>query len=439
MGLLDLLRPTATNAGIVLHTQARFPLNGNVALDWWPALTTLLDNAAPSLDEACKAAGGGILRFEPSTGSGGEFVILYLADLRSLAVTLAARSVVEQHRTNHNSAFTNLLALTRLATEWDVEPIEQAHYFRFFLIDLAERALWQALHSPGWTDAELELLQRHWLKPEFFSGLSEAIACSRAATVEQQARDAHQPFAPRTSMRQLLAELFNSPIAVWNEINGRIADSRFRNYGVYEEETQAMLFYRDREVELRTAVHANSWSQMRGMPGITNIPGVGRGSGMKAGLGFSPRGGVGFRLGPGLPRRAAETETVRRLAVTALALERFRLANSTYPRSLDQLSPAFIAKVPLDFMDGHQLRYHLLPGNADFVLYSTGLDCLDDGGVMARTESQPGTYGAGFYGRAGRREGPDLLWPRAASLQEAELELAQMTRPSTAPKVIYPR
>src|SRR5258705_154006 len=122
MGFLDLLRPTATNAGIVLHTQARFPVNGGVALDWWPTLATLLDNAASSLDEACRAAGGGILRFEPSTGSGGEFVILYLTDLRSLAVTLAARSVVELHRSNHNAAFTNLLALTRLATEWDVEP-----------------------------------------------------------------------------------------------------------------------------------------------------------------------------------------------------------------------------------------------------------------------------------------------------------------------------
>lgn len=438
MGLLDLLPPTATNAGIVLHAQDKFP--AGAAIDWWPTLAASMDAAGLTLDETCATIASGRFRFEPSTGSGGEFVILYLTDLRSLAVTLAARTILELHRSNHDAAFTNLLALTRLATQWDVEPVEQAHYFRFFLVDMAQRSLWQSLHSPGWTDAELLLLKNEWQQPEFFSGLPEAIACTRAVVLEQQARETLQPTGPPLSTRQILSEFFNSPAGAWNQIHGRIADSRFRNYGVYEEESQAMLFYRDREVELRNAIQAGSWSQMRALAGITNIPGFNQGTGAKAGIRFAPRG-FGYRQGQTLPRRAAESEAARRLAVTAIALERFRLARGNYPRSLDELVPAFLAKVPLDFMDGRPLRYRPQP-NTDFVLYSTGLDCLDDGGMMFRTEPQSGQYGAGFFGRPGRREGPDMLWPRAASTAETEAELARLASLAgqpPAPKVIYPR
>jgi hypothetical protein len=436
---IDLLRPTASNAAIVLHAQERFPANGNV--NSWPALAASVDRAGGLLDDACAATGGGLLRFESSTGSGGEFVVFYLTDLRSLAAALAARTLVELHRSSHSVALTNLLALTRLATEWDIEPIEQAHYLRFFLADAAERTLWQSLHSPGWTEPELALLQREWQRPEFFRGLPEAIACSRAAIFEQQEREARQPYAPQVSLRQIMNELFSSPLNAANQVQGRIVTSRYQKYGIYEEQTQTLLFYRDLEVNFRNAVQAGSWAEMRAIPGVTNNNAARAGGVVRNGIRTAPRA-YGYRQGPGLIRRAAETETARRLAVTALALERFRLRHGSYPNSLEELAPEFLPAVPADFMDGKPLRYRPLR-NVEFVLYSAGLDCMDDGGVMMRLEL-PGSssYGSGFSFRGGRREGPDMLWPRAATTEEAQIEMARMetvARPPPVPPVAFPR
>ena len=316
------------------------------------------------------------------------------------------------------------MALTRLATAWNIEPLEQAHYLRFFIGSNAERALWEALHSPGWTDPELARLQKEWETPDFFRDLPEIEACSRALVLDQQQRAAQNPPPPPAPMRLVLYEFFSSPAGAWSDMQSRFTASRYHRYGVYEEQTEAMLYYRQREEELSAAIHASSWSVMRSLPGITNTGPVRQAPGSSSGARFVPRfTGGGFRQGSGLARRAAEVEGLRRLAVTALALERYRLSKGGYPESLASLCPAYLSNPPIDFMDGKALRYRLR-GNDSFILYSTGLDCIDDGGVMMRIEPQTGAYNASSTGPFGRRDGPDVLWPRPASPEEVRADLA---------------
>jgi hypothetical protein len=77
-----------------------------------------------------------------------------------------------------------------------------------------------------------------------------------------------------------------------------------------------------------------------------------------------------------------DTERAARMRVTetALAVERFRRANSNrLPDNLDQLLPAFMAAVPNDPYGGKSLRYKKRePG---YVVYSIGSDERDDGGM----------------------------------------------------------
>jgi len=113
-----------------------------------------------------------------------------------------------------------------------------------------------------------------------------------------------------------------------------------------------------------------------------------------------------------LPARAAEAETRRRLVYTGLSLERFYLSHGSYPKSLAELPPQF-----MDYMDGKPLRYQPIDGT-NFVVYSTGLDCIDNGGIMRMETNQVGGFGRGFF----RGEEPDMLWPRAASAEEAAAE-----------------
>ena len=64
---------------------------------------------------------------------------------------------------------------------------------------------------------------------------------------------------------------------------------------------------------------------------------------------------------------------------TALAIERYRLAEGHLPVSLDNLVPAFLEAVPIDPFDGQNLKYRKL--ETGFVVYSVGEDLTDEGGA----------------------------------------------------------
>ena len=409
---LDLARPIATNAAVVLHRQQK--LITDYSEDFWPTLEAGLERISAKLDAACAAARSGRIRFEPIQSSTGELTVTHLVEVRSLASALAARTTFELHRSNHAATFSNLLALTRLTTAWDVEPIEASHYMRFFLANMAQKTLWEALQAQGWSDAELEELQREWEAPDFFKELPDTAASTRASLLALCRYEASQPPMQMAPIRQIASEMFTSPSRAWEDLRSAGRDSRYRKYGVYEEEKALLIFLRDRELELKRAVTAAAWAQMRSLPGITNFSSFGGAarSPVATRLNARPTGFGLFRQGYGLARRAAEIETVRRLAVTALALERLRLRTSSYPQSLASLFPDYLREIPIDFMDGNSLRYRPI-SDQTYVLYSTGADCVDDGGRMMRTS------GPDF----GRREGPDSLWPRAASEEEAEADL----------------
>ncbi len=69
------------------------------------------------------------------------------------------------------------------------------------------------------------------------------------------------------------------------------------------------------------------------------------------------------------------------MARTACALERYRLANSVCPETLDALAPRFIEKLPHDIINGQPLHYHQID-DGKFLLYSVGWNETDDGGVV---------------------------------------------------------
>jgi hypothetical protein len=72
-------------------------------------------------------------------------------------------------------------------------------------------------------------------------------------------------------------------------------------------------------------------------------------------------------------------------ALIVCALERYRIANNSYPESLEALSPEFLEKVPHDIITGEPLKYHRDGGS--FVLYSIGWNEKDDGGMTPPTVS----------------------------------------------------
>jgi hypothetical protein len=86
-------------------------------------------------------------------------------------------------------------------------------------------------------------------------------------------------------------------------------------------------------------------------------------------------------LAPALERimeLAVRAEAQQQLALTALAVERFRLAQGQLPERLEQLAPDRLETAPMDPFDGIPLRYRQF--NPGYVVYSIGTDRTDDGG-----------------------------------------------------------
>jgi hypothetical protein len=74
----------------------------------------------------------------------------------------------------------------------------------------------------------------------------------------------------------------------------------------------------------------------------------------------------------------ATLQAKARLASTAFAVERYRLAKGRLPDSLSELAPQFLDAVPTDPFDGEALRYRVLARG--YVIYSVGAGGHDDGG-----------------------------------------------------------
>ena len=84
---------------------------------------------------------------------------------------------------------------------------------------------------------------------------------------------------------------------------------------------------------------------------------------------------------------AQEDRAVISCTLVALAAERFRLANKRWPRTLDELCPQFLPKVPTDPYDGKPVR--MANREDGIAIYCVGEDGEDNGGETLRLDSSP--------------------------------------------------
>jgi hypothetical protein len=83
-----------------------------------------------------------------------------------------------------------------------------------------------------------------------------------------------------------------------------------------------------------------------------------------------------------------------RCAETAMAAERYRLAEQQWPADLNALVPRYLAAVPADPFDGQPLRLRRLPDG--IVIYSVGPDRSDDDGKLDRSNAEAPSTDVGF-------------------------------------------
>jgi hypothetical protein len=88
---------------------------------------------------------------------------------------------------------------------------------------------------------------------------------------------------------------------------------------------------------------------------------------------------------------AIRDKALLRCTITALAAERYRLANEKkeWPKRLDDLCPKYLDAVPLDPFDGRPLKYKFRDDGV--TIYSVGADGIDNGGTnLTSSGREPG-------------------------------------------------
>ena len=296
-------------------------------------------------------------------------------------------------------AMTNLHALTQLAQFYreDLDLVSQR--MRTVTAGMGLVTTWEALQASGWTEAQLEGLQKDWEAVDLENVFELALLADRAFGEVYFAYLRALP--PQERAAAFRFGLATGPISAEGFVNQLVGMSLWaanseNDEACYLRHLQASL---DAYRQLRQGAPWPVVSQRLGTI-MADLEAVNqnfmtRYRHLVSATIHSKYVWVGSSC--------VRSETQRRLTITALALERFRLRHGKYPPELAALVPQFLSAVPIDLMSAKPLRYRL---NADgtFTLYSVGEDGRDDGGDPSL---------ASAANKFGLWEGKDAVWPTA--------------------------
>jgi hypothetical protein len=393
-----------TNAARVLWNLPEF-VTESCTNFWIEARLKLNQRAA---DQACQALLSGPCRPLPPVVRQG-----HLAASRGegwwVPESLETRIMLALHDRDQIGAWTNLLALTHLFTAWR-DQYHSMGFMSWTLGDLlrAYGVTWQALQAGGWDEPQLAALQREWEAADMRGAQAEQAAFGLAVVEFEYSR----PWTPPGLSGG--PSFFRSPITAcrmaWQDWVKYLDNSRYRHSGRYLEEEALLRTLVDSQKTFTRIGACSTWKEIAALPEIRSTsPAL---ASLRSSLtNFSDRfntlHGIAqafpFAFEPPIPSGPTtawtwvckiDSEAERRLTVVAIALERYRLLHGGYPESPESLVPGLLSRPLVDFMDGQPLRYRRTE-DGRFLLYSTGRDCVDDGG-----------------GRA------DLIWPLPASAAE---------------------
>ena len=303
--------------------------------------------------------------------------------------------------------------MTRLITAREPEPEETSHLIRFADTTLVFGALWQVLQETNWPDARLAQLQHEWESVDFFTNLPAMERLEGASAVARCENARNERAGDAEGFVAFMETVLRFPLSAPYELRGRQAALTYNQRQCFEDESEMLRYYHDRELQMQKAARAPTWPAMRDICDDTNtiFEGTNRRSRYQPLLGEMEFGRSFKWREERLPARAAEAEAQRRILITALALERYRIAHGAYPKTLAGLVPEILKVPPADFMDGRPLRYRLTD-DGHFMAYSVGLGGVDNGGKLRRRMGDPG------YQRPAKPGEPEpayaIVWPRPA-------------------------
>jgi hypothetical protein len=255
----------------------------------------------------------------------------------------------------------NVVAMLALARTLDEEPCLISQLVRLQLIRMASATLERRANAGGFGPAEIDRLAEAFARTVMTNLATRALIGERAMII------------PCFRMTREEADRIHAPANVAGQEKDSVLPCRgpflLRLIGYYELDFGSFLIAMNKGIALTRR------------PPPDNL--VAGGFFARAGEGAAKRhrtiSGLTLAAYAGVASRENEGIACQRLAVTALALERFRNQNGQVPEKLEELVPQFLPEAPVDPFDGSLLRYRR--NAAGYIVYSVGRDLSDDGGL----------------------------------------------------------
>ena len=328
---------------------------------------------------------------------------------RDAAQWLSAQIIYGLHEQDLGRVHENLLALQQMVHLHEEDPTLVSAMIRVAIAGLALSDTWEAMQSDGWKEKKLADIQNGWERINLFDGLERGLLGDRLfgnflftqfrsenSNSDRQSMFGMVGYPNRTTkgFRYYFESFVVFPF--WRMHMDEDELLALRNQQNCLDAARSLKLGSDWPT-IRKALQANSNELAKALSGpldkarhlmsAITIPNSGR-----------------YTL------TAARTETLRRLAIVAIAIKRYELQNAHPPPSLEALIPNFLAAVPMDIMSGKPLCYRR-DSQSGYVLYSVGDDGLDDGGAVTRISNAK----SGANGNEEIWSFKDYIWPTVTS------------------------
>ncbi len=300
---------------------------------------------------------------------------LPFVQMRSAAQWLSADALGALHAGQRDRALQDIHAIVQLTEFGRDDPTLVSQMIRIAISGLGLSVTWEALQDSDWQEPQLAAMRRDWERVDLLQALANGVQGERAfgdalfsQIKEQGANRTLRSLNPPRSGPSVLENLGNSVVTFAWKLNAP------------EDERLLFRFYQGQLEAIRMLQEQKPWPEVAGRQKVVSAE-LDRTIGQARGIRKFQYLFSAIAI-PNLTKAtqvAVRNETQRRLTIVAISLRRFELRNHHLPANLQELTPEFLAAIPIDPMSGQPLRYRL---NADgtFVLYSVGEDGHDDGG-----------------------------------------------------------
>jgi hypothetical protein len=357
----------------------------------WPVICQELEARA----EALLDVRGALVSPPPHCGQVSSICSLApdLVKLRRAAQWLMAAALGDMRKGKNGDGLEDLEALVRMAQVYSGEPKVVEQMIRVAISGLASAVTWEFLQSRPVNESQLLRLQNAWSQVDLLDGVELGLQGERAFALELWAEARTKGTGHTLAMNTLVGGngVLEEYYATY--VKGPL----YRLSSIDQDE---LFFLRSMQVALdaiRAVKEGRSWVEAQSsLESWVSQPPV---------LGEEFRHWLTSAARPNLLkacRTTVQRETELRMTILSIGLKRYELKYGRLPEKLASLVPEMIASLPPDPMSGKTFGYHV-DGEGGFVLYSVGLDGIDNGGDA----SGPGPNW-GFW------TGPDAVWPSAA-------------------------